>query len=285
MKIFVTGGTGFIGSHFLKKALALGHDLVCLRRPGSQTRIPLEIEPTWVDGSLEDNLKDKIEGCEVFLHLASHSTNAPYDSLENCLYWNLTASLQLMQRAREAGIKKFIVTGTAFEYGHSGERYNFIPVTANLEPSMSYPASKAAAAVAFYQWSVEHNLKLQYLRLFQVFGEGESENRLWPSLKKAAISGEDVDMTEGEQLRDFTPVEDVSNQLIQALKFENTEFGKPLFKNVGTGNPLSVRDFAEFWWKKWSATGQINFGSIPYRKDEVMIYVPDLSDQFTKKKL
>ena len=54
------------------------------------------------------------------------------------------------------------------------------------------------------------------MRLFQVFGEGESENRLWPSLKKAAISGENVDMTKGEQLRDFIPVEDVANQLIQS---------------------------------------------------------------------
>ena len=91
-------------------------------------------------------------------------------------------------------------------------------------------------------------------------------------------------MTEGEQLRDFIPVEDVADQLIQALEFEETEFGKPLFKNVGTGKPSSVRDFAEFWWKTWAAKGQLNFGSIPYRNDEVMIYVPDLSDQSTKKK-
>jgi len=279
MRVFVTGGTGFIGSHFLKKALANGHDLVCLRRPGSQTKIPLDGEPRWVEGSLDDDLSKEMEGCDVFLHLASHSTNVPYDSLENCLYWNLTASLQMMQNAREIGIKKFIVTGTAFEYGHSGERYDSIPVSANLEPSNSYSASKAAASMAFYQWSIEHKLKLQYFRLFQVFGEGESDNRLWPSLKKAAISGEDVDMTKGEQIRDFIPVEDVACKLVQALKFENTEFGKPSFKNVGTGKPSSIKEFSEFWWKKWGAEGQLNFGSIPYRNNEVMIYVPELGDQ------
>ena len=59
MKIFVTGGTGFIGSHFLKQALAIGHDLICLRRPGSRTRIPLKSEPTWLEGSLEDDLSDE----------------------------------------------------------------------------------------------------------------------------------------------------------------------------------------------------------------------------------
>ena len=284
MKVFVTGGTGFIGSHFISQALSAGLDLICLRRPGSQTRISLASEPIWVEGSLEDDLRNELEGCDVFLHLAAHSTNVPYDSLENCLYWNLTASLQLMQRAREAGVRKFIVTGTAFEYGQSGEKYNYIPIDAHLEPSMSYPASKAAASIAFYQWSIEYKLKLQYLRIFQVFGEGENENRLWPSLKKAAISGDDMDLTEGEQVRDFTPVEDVADQLIQALEFERVECGRPLFKNVGTGKPCTIRNFSEFWWKKWAAKGKLNFGSIPYRNDEVMVYVPDLSDQKIKTK-
>tara|TARA_B100000963_G_scaffold307276_1_gene282224 strand:+ start:8331 stop:9197 length:867 start_codon:yes stop_codon:yes gene_type:complete len=283
MRIFVTGGTGFIGSHFIKQALDQGHELICLRRPNSCPKIPLEIEPKWVEGSLDHDLRDEFIGCDVFLHLASHSVNVPYDSLENCLYWNLTAPLQLMQRAREVGIRKFIVIGTAFEYGHSGERYDYIPTTANLEPSMSYPASKAAAATVFYQWSIEHNLKLQYLRLFQVYGEGESENRLWPSLKKAALSGEDLDMTEGEQLRDFIHVEDVAYQLIEALKFKKTESGKPVFKNIGTGKPSSIRQFAEYWWRKWGAIGKLNFGSIPYRDDEVMVYVPDLSTPSKKR--
>ena len=68
MKIFVTGGTGFIGSHFLRQALAKDYDLICLRRPGSKTRIPLEIDPAWVEGSLDDDLIEEIKGCDVFLH-------------------------------------------------------------------------------------------------------------------------------------------------------------------------------------------------------------------------
>lgn len=55
MKIFVTGGTGFIGSHFVKNALVEGYKLICLRRPGSQSRIPLENEPVWVEGSMEND--------------------------------------------------------------------------------------------------------------------------------------------------------------------------------------------------------------------------------------
>ena len=278
MKIFITGGTGFIGSHFIGKALTAGYDLICLRRPGSQTRISLKSEPTWIEGSLEDDFRNEMEGCDVLLHLAAHSTNVPYDSLENCLYWNLTTSLKLVQRARESGIKKFIITGTGFEYGKSAEMYDYIPVNAHLEPSMSYPASKAAASIAFYQWSIEHKLKMKYLRIFQVFGQGEEESRLWPSLRKAAIAGEDVNLTEGEQVRDFTPVEDVANQLIQSLEFDGVEYGKPVFKNIGTGKPCTVKDFAKFWWEKWGAKGKLNFGSVPYRRNEVMRYIPEISE-------
>jgi len=88
-----------------------------------------------------------------------------------------------------------VVVGSCFEYGRSGEWYEFIPPDAPLEPTQTYPASKAAASVAFYQLAVELNLRLSIHRIFQVFGEGEVESRLWPSLRKAAASGADLEMT------------------------------------------------------------------------------------------
>ena len=274
MKIFLTGGTGFIGSHFINQALETKHELICLRRAGSQPRIPLKREPVWVEGSLENNLQSELKGCDLLLHLAAHSTNVPYDTLENCLYWNLTASLQLLQQAREAGVKKFIVTGTGFEYGQSGEEHEFISVDAPLKPTMTYPASKAAASIVFQQWAIEKKLKLKYLRIFQVFGEGEDKNRLWPSLKKAAFSGEDYHLTPGEQIRDFTSVNEIVKQLLIELDFSNVKSGIPIYKNIGSGKPQSTRQFVEHWWKKWGAAGELHFGAKPYRENEVMRFVP-----------
>ena len=179
MKIFLTGGTGFVGSHFINYAFSEGYDLICLRRLRSQPRIPLHTNPTWIEGDLGDDFREKMSSCDVLIHLAAHSTNTPYDTLENCIYWNLTATLKLLQNAREAGIKKYLIAGTGFEYGESGEKYELIPVDAPLRPTMSYPASKAAASIAIYQWTIEYILKLKYLRIFQVFGEGEDENRIF----------------------------------------------------------------------------------------------------------
>lgn len=272
------GGTGFIGSHFLNAAFRAGHEVIALRRPDSKPRVPLLQEPQWVEGELDGKYAASMEGCEVLVHFAAHTPNPPYDTLERCLYWNLTASLSSFNRAADVRITKFLVAGSCFEYGRSGERYDFIPVDAPLEPTMTYPTSKAAASIAFHGWAVERNLYLQILRIFQVFGEGELETRLWPSLRRAALAREDYPMTPGGQVRDFISVDEVAAAFIKALKFDGVEPGKPLFKNVGTGKPQTVLEFAQYWWKHWGAKGTLKPGAIPYRDNEVMRFVPEVQE-------
>ena len=280
MKLFVTGATGFVGGHFLNAAMAAGHEVVALRRAGSGTRIKLLQEPCWITGDLDvdlrADLRHELNGCDVFVHLAAHSANLPYDSYAQCLYWNTCASLRLAEQARECGITQFLVAGTCFEYGLSADRYKRIPTIAPLEPTSSYPASKAAASLAFQSFARQHQLKLKILRLFQVYGEGELETRLWPSLRRAAMAGDDFPMTAGEQLRDFTDVRDVAHQLVAALEFGNVVAGLPHVSNLGSGQTQSLRDFAEYWWKHWNAKGKLLIGANPYRQNEIMRLVPEL---------
>lgn len=274
MKIFVTGGTGFIGSHFLNTAHTAGHEIIALRRSTrSQPRIPLVQEPQWLDKAMPDVTVEDFAGCDVLVHLSAHTPNVPYDTLESCLHWNVIVPIELFRKAAAAGTTRIVAAGSCFEYGRSGERYEFIPPDAPLEPTQTYPASKAAASVSFYQLAVELNLRLSIHRIFQVFGEGEAESRLWPSLRRAALAGEDLEMTPAEQVRDFVPVEEVALQLLIATS-EEIKAGFPKIKNLGTGHPQSLREFAETWWKKWNATGQLKFSEKPYRTGEVMQYVP-----------
>ena len=261
MRIFLTGGTGFIGSYFIENALDIGHELICLRRPGSENNRKLLNEPIWIDGTYESDYNEILKGCDVLVHLAAHSTNFPYDTLENCLHWNVISPLKLLQNAENCGIEKFIIIGTGFEYGLSGEKYEFIPVGAPLIPKMNYPVSKAVGSLVFSQWALENNLKLKYLRVFQVYGEGEDKSRLWPSLKKAAQLGKDFELTNGNQVRDFTHVDDISKIIIDELKDFNFKSGKTLFKNIGSDKPQTVREFAEYWWNHWNAKGNLVFGS------------------------
>lgn len=272
MKIFVTGGTGFIGSHFLKQSLAGGHQIRALRRPASKPRIQLDKEPEWLDVPFDELEPVHFDGCEVVVHLAAHSANVPYDSLEKCLHWNVTVPLRMADRALKAGVRRFIVAGSCFEYGRSGERYDFIPVDAPLEPTQSYPISKAAASIAWQGFAREKSVSLSILRIFQVYGEGEPEGRLWPSLQQAILTGSDYPMTMGEQVRDFISVEQVAHKFVNELTAQN---GLGInIQNVGSGVPQTVASFAEKVWRSAGASGKLLVGCLPYRKNEVMRFVP-----------
>ena len=95
------------------------------------------------------------------------------------------------------------------------------------------------------------------MRPFHIFGEGESDYRFWPSLKNAALSGQDFPMTLGEQIRDFTPVEYAADIFIRYVENSKIIQGKPIISNLGTGKPQSLKSFAETQWKKFNAKGYI----------------------------
>ncbi|MBK1882476.1 NAD(P)-dependent oxidoreductase [Luteolibacter pohnpeiensis] len=274
MKIFLTGGTGFIGSHFINQAHAVGHEIIALRRsPASVPRVPLGKAPVWLDKAMPDLQPADFIGSDTLVHLAAHSANVPYDTLEACIQHNVIEPIQMIRTASVAGIQKYVIAGSCFEYGRSGERYDKIPPNAPLEPTLSYPASKAAASVAFHSLAQELSIKLSIHRIFQVFGEGEDPGRLWPSLRKAALAGESLEMTPAEQVRDFINVTEVAAQLLAAIDLEPLP-GIPLVMNLGTGEEMTLRNFAEHWWKTWNASGTLHFGAKPYRDGEIMRYIP-----------
>lgn len=277
MRVFVTGGTGFIGSHFINQAYAAGHELVALRRNAqSRPRVPLAIEPTWVDEPMDAVSSRHLEGCDCLVHLAAHSANVPYDAIENCIDQNVAKPLRLFRQAIEAGVSRFLVAGSCFEYGRAGERYEFIPVDAPLEPTASYPASKAAASAAFHALACETNVELLVLRIFQVYGEGELETRFWPSLRRAALAGEDFLMSEGLQVRDFIHVSEVATRFVERLTLPRLSPGHPRIEHVGSGAPMALGEFARRQWAAFGGTGKLIVGAVPMRANEVMRYVPQI---------
>lgn len=276
MNIFLTGGTGFIGSHFINEALKSDITIYALRRQNSSPRVNLNKAPLWLTKEMNEVDINDLKNIDVLVHLAAHSANVPYDILTNCIQKNVIEPLALFEKAVAAGVRKFIVAGSCFEYGRSGERYEFIPVDAPLEPTQTYPASKALSSIAFQQFAIQNNIKLSYQRIFQVYGEGELESRLWPALRLAAQSGLDFQMTKGEQVRDFIEVSQVAKKLVEACTLDNLNEGKPLVVNLGSGKPQTILEFSQYWWSFWNAKGTLAVGSLPYRDGEVMRFVPKI---------
>lgn len=278
MKIFVTGGTGFIGGHFVRAAITQGHDVTALRRVGSQPRIRFAPEPEWLESRLDHVESRRLLGFDTLVHFASVGVNPQQASWQDLTQWNVHAPMILVQEAARAGIPRIVVAGSLAEYGRSADRYRAIPADAPLLPTGGYGASKAAFFTCLHGFAVEKRLEVCYLRISSPYGEGQHQESLWPALRKAADGGQDFEMTLGEQVRDFIAVEDVSDVFMRALVREDVLPGDPCVHNVGSGEPMAVREFCERWWRRWNARGQLLIGALPYRANELMRLVPEMRD-------
>lgn len=278
MRLFVTGATGFVGSHLVRTALAAGHEVRALRRPGSRPRIALASEPDWLDGDLEHFDAGAVADCDVMIHAAAHSANTPYDTLAACLRWNVTAALNAVTRAHEAGISRFVFVGSCFEYGHSGDAFARLPADAPLRPVGSYPVSKAMASLALLEFAREHRLAASLARLFHVYGEGEPAGRFWPSLARAAADGSDFPMSDGTQIRDFVPAPTAAALLLaEAERLASLDGPGQSLINLGTGHGQRLTDFATAEWQRLGATGRLRPGTYPRKAGEIECLVPDLN--------
>jgi nucleoside-diphosphate-sugar epimerase len=277
MKIFLTGGTGFIGSHVLKQLLALDIEVIAHRRKESSSpNIPIDSTVNWLTKPVSDIEPLDFTDVDVLLHLASHSVQYPFDTLENNIHFNVVEPLKMFEKANQAGVTKYVVAGSCFEYGRSGERYEYIPIDAPLEPTNDYATSKAMSFLAFRQFALNKGVSLSYQRIFHAFGEGQPKNRLWPSIKNAALEGKDLKLTPGEQIRDFVPVEEVTKKLIMASSAIKDLDRVILVENIGSGSPQSISEFTKYWWGFWRASGTLKLGALPYRDREVMRFVPEI---------
>lgn len=274
--LLVTGATGFIGSHFVAHAATQGFRVIAVRRAATSAfRVPVP-EGLLLDKPLDAIDASDLRSVHVLVHLAAEGATARGAKWEDCLRVNVVESLALVNRAVDAGVRRIVVTGSYAEYGRAGLRFDPIPPDAPLEPTDPYATSKAAACVAVCGLCRSRKFELSYQRLFSAYGPGQYAENFWPALRKAALAGEDFPMTEGRQIRDFIPVEVVAAKLLHECTRPDLVAGEPHIRNLATGKPESLREFATARWAEWGAKGEIKFGAVPTRPNEVVRFVPQV---------
>ena len=275
MKIFVTGGTGFIGGHFIN-IVPNNIEIFAIKRSKSRSKVKLNRKINWIEKELNDLTSKDLNGFDYLVHFASVGVSPQIATLEELNDINVNCTMSLLRLAAEAGVRRVIMAGSYIEYGLSANVYKNIPVSAALLPTTAYGASKAEAFNFAYTFCRDAKISLFYNRIFSAYGEGQYEGNLWPSLKKAAMDNKDFPMSTGEQIRDFISVKDVASSFLKDLSRNNTDDFKLEVRNVCSGKGVSILEFASNWWKIWNAKGKLLPGEIPNRGNEPKRFVGKL---------
>jgi dTDP-6-deoxy-L-talose 4-dehydrogenase (NAD+) len=164
----------------------------------------------------------------------------------------------------ENGIQKIVVTGTCFEYGmQEGALDESLPTF----PNNPYAIAKDTLRRFLEFKKTRHRFDFLWLRLFYMYGEGQSANSIIPQLEEALAKGEkSFNMSGGEQIRDYSPIEEVAEMIVKAaLKKES--YG--IF-NISSGKPIKLRNFVNNYLKTIGKDIELNLGYYPYSTIEPM---------------
>ena len=109
MNVFITGGTGFIGSHLINKINSKNNNIYCLKREKSNPRITLKNDLYWTSTFDSSELSKFFKSCEILIHCATRGVSPQKLSWEDAVGFNVYESFKILHMAANSGIRKFII--------------------------------------------------------------------------------------------------------------------------------------------------------------------------------
>lgn len=216
-KALVTGAAGFIGLHITKELLKNSYQVFALIEKGDFHSSKKLLEISSEIGIYDDldyliEKAEEIDSFDFIFHLATVGVRPDFDDIELICDVNIKMGCKLINFAERNNSKLLINFGSCFEYGDHGNQL----LSENMEchPESLYAISKNASTNLLTGYAKLKKVKLITVRPFGVFGEGEGEGRLAPSIINSCLKGEKVLTTEGNQIRDFVNVKDVAKAVI-----------------------------------------------------------------------
>jgi UDP-glucuronate 4-epimerase len=252
MRILITGGAGFIGSHLAEKLLAVGREVVILDdfndfydpqiKRANIAGLAKEVTVCHVDLRDNESLRSVFGGGKVdaIVHLAARAGVRPSIQSPRLYYdTNVLGTLHLLEAARLAGVERFIFASSSSVYGAS----KTVPfsehqhLTQTLSP---YGATKIAGEFLCSTYSHLYQMRVVALRYFTVYGPRQRPDLAIHQFTRRIYTGQPIDQFgDGSTRRDYTYIDDVIQGTVAALDYDGPTYD--VF-NLGENQTIQLKD-------------------------------------------
>ncbi|HCW53418.1 MAG TPA: NAD-dependent dehydratase [Clostridium sp.] len=267
-KYIVTGATGYIGTNIVKRLVDNGEEVYIIVRETSnlellesiKDRVNIFIFDGNIQGLIEyfKPLKDAITIHLASLFIAEHSTDKVNDLIDS----NIRFGSQLLEAMKEAGINKFINTGTSWQHYNNSE-YN---------PVCLYAATKEAYEKIIVYYHEAYNIRNVTIELFDSYGPNDNRPKLLNLLTKYSVENKELAMSPGEQMLDLVYIDDIVDGYILASNMlEEGKIGNGEKFVLSSGCRITLKKLVEVFSEITNKKVKISWGMREYRKREVMI--------------
>ena len=246
-KIFITGATGFIGSHLVEKCVKEGYDVIAYDR----------YNPTGDWGFLEDSIYKNnfrvvlgdvrdydsvhkaMHGCDAVFHLAA-LIGIPYSYISPLAYirTNIEGTYNILESSKNLDLEQVLVTSTSETYGSA----KYVPID-EIHPLIGqspYSATKIAADQLALSYFKSFDLPLKIVRPFNTYGPRQSSRAIIPSIISQILNkNSEIKLGSLTPTRDMTYVTDTCNGFLEIYKSDKL-FGEIV--NVGSNSEISISD-------------------------------------------
>lgn len=271
MKVLVTGATGFIGNYVVNELLRKNHQVIATSKNIKKAKKQEWYSSVkYIPYDLNDNKKklfNFFQKPEAAIHLAWQGLPNYKDMIH--LKQNFINNSRFLKNLLNGGLKNLTVTGTCLEYGiQSG----CLPETALTQPITFYGMAKDQLRKFLEQLQQQLHFSFKWVRLFYLYGKGQSEKSLLSQLEIAIRQKKKkFEMSGGKQLRDYLPVEKVAEYIV-AIALQDKIRG---IINCCSGKPVTIRKLVENYLSEKNKSIELNLGFYPYTTYEPMAFWGD----------
>ena len=261
-RAIVTGATGFIGSALTARLLAEGWEVHGLVHDDG-----LPVPAGLVAHGIGETVQSVVAAVadaepDVAFHLASLflAAHTP-EQVEPLIASNVVFGARLLEAMSLAGCTRLVNTGTVWQ--HFGG--------ADYDPVSLYAATKQAFEDVLAFYVAARGFRAVTLELFDTYGPHDSRPKLFSLLRRAADTGERLEMSAGEQLIDYVYVDDITSAFVTAAEraLADPAPGSERFE-VRTGQPRRLRDVVATYARVTGRPLTVDWGARPYREREMM---------------